>query len=171
MFGLPKKVFHLDTNMNMAIKQIPHVILPSGIIIPQKHSSDGTLETNSKLTGTNSIPLPLNAIPFISHTTSSIDSEQISIIDAIEEKVHYVLGYLVCLRNATAVNDIFIKLKDGIIEKFYDIIGKDSLSGERVGLLSSVPILKGTISTSISLVVSAGGSNTITELNIWGYSL
>ena len=53
MFGLPKKVFHLDTNMNMAIKQIPHVILPSGIIIPQKHSSDGTLETNSKLTGSD----------------------------------------------------------------------------------------------------------------------
>jgi len=51
MFGLPKKVFYTDPANSMAIKQIPYSVLSSGLIIPQKHSSDGTLETNSKLTG------------------------------------------------------------------------------------------------------------------------
>lgn len=47
MYGLPKKVFFKDNNNDLALKQIPYVLTQAGLLIPQRHSIDGTLETVS----------------------------------------------------------------------------------------------------------------------------
>jgi len=114
---------------------------------------------------------PEGATPFSVTATSSANSAGLAEVSAVSGKQHYVLGYLVALRAASASADILITLKDNTTVKLTDVIGNASPVGTSVSIVNSMPIIIGTANTNMNLGATAGGTGAITELTIWGYTL
>jgi len=115
--------------------------------------------------------LPAGATHFIVPATSLANAAGVATVAAVTGKQHHVMGYLVCIRGASAGNDILVTLKDDTTVKLTDVIGNASPSGSAAEKVSSMPILIGTASKDLSLNVGAGGSGVISELTVWGYTL
>lgn len=103
-------------------------------------------------------------------TTSAVNTSAIAGKLAETGKKHFVTGYLVALRAASAGDDVSVQIKDGAVVRLQDYIGKGAVSGERVGAMFSAP-LQITPNGNVELSVAAAGEGAITELTLMGYTL
>jgi len=132
-----------------------------------KLNADGS----AKVSVVGSLTNPTGAIPFSVTATSSANVAGVATVAAVDGKQHYILGYLVALRSASASADILVTLKDNTTVKLTDVIGNASPTGTSAEKVSSMPIVIGTVNTAMNLGASAGGTGAITELTVWGYTL
>jgi len=114
---------------------------------------------------------PFGATKWTTIATSGANAIATATQVAVAGKKHYCMGYLVCLRAASAGNDFLSTIKDGTTVKFTDVVGNASPTGTRIGVSSSAPIVEGTANTDMVLSVGAAGANAITELTMWGYTI
>jgi hypothetical protein len=166
----------IDTNGDNIVDTIPVVVnssLPAGTnnIGEVSLAADTILEIDGPIEIEKMSQYPKNSSPWIETVTSSANTAATATVAAVVGKYHYCLGYLVVLRAASAANDALVTIKDGETVKITDVIGLGASSGKRIGIVSALPILRGTVNTDITLNVSAAGASTITELTIWGYTL
>lgn len=102
--------------------------------------------------------------------TSLSNTSAVATMVAKSGKKHYVTGYFVVLRGASAADDVSVQIKNGETVIVQDYIGKDSSSGERIGIMFTSPI-QGDENTDMVLSVAAAGEDAITELTLMGYTL
>lgn len=123
------------------------------------------------LTDVAARPYPLGATKWTVTATSVANTEASATIAAVADKKHYCLGYLAVIRGASAGSDVLITTKDDTTVKITDAFGNGCAQGTRIGIVSSIPILEGTVNKAMSLNSAAGGANAIIELTMWGYTI
>lgn len=116
------------------------------------------------------IELMTGGTPWTVTATSGNNASAAATKAAVSGVNHYVTGYLVVLRGATAANDAVVTIKDDSTVKITECIGTSQAIGTRISNQLTIP-LKITTNKAASLNVAAAGAGCITELTLFGYTL
>jgi len=96
---IPNKVLYKDANAVSAIKQVPYAMLPSGLLLPQKHDRDGILLTQ----------VTSNNTELVSETT--ITWNGIKLFDSVEIPVTLKDGIMISIDNSDTASELTATLE------------------------------------------------------------
>jgi len=113
--NLPKKLLYKDANGNTAIMQVPYAMLPSGLLLPQKHDREGILINQPY--GNNTELLPEVTITW----------DGIKLFDSVEIPVTLKDSIMISIDNSDTASELTATLEVEFTEnewrQLYDTTG------------------------------------------------